>query len=800
MELKKAIEGLKYSIVVVSYNTIAELSICVQSIFRHTKNFELIIVDNASKDGTQGYLKSLAESKDNVKVIFNEENRNFGPANNQGLGFAEGEKIILLNSDTVVTPEWAESMAYVMDNNPKTAIVGPVSNCSNGRQGIGDQFSDQNAELFSNQWRNDHQGEVKEVGILYGWCLLVNREFLKDEEYLFDEVFVNSYEDNDLSIRAAFRGWKLLIDYSTFIYHRGQASFQKAWTTDFLEKYMDNGKINQKKYFNKWKNTHPQKLVAIYRIANCDQYLKQSLDQTSKFADEIICLVARSSDKTEEIARSYDKVSVVEVWEERKHPFNEQAERDWLLQAAIKVGADWIISIDGDEVYEDKFVKNVQAYMNPSNPELQGYWCNWRTIWAVEDGVEKFRADGIFGGFQNYRFFKVLPGMEIKENKNIYNHHCGSAPSIPEENLGWLNIRVKHLGYDTHEQRKRKHEFYLKNDPNPIVGDVGNKDYHHLVDRTVQLKTYRENNKLTIMTVCYNEAEHIYQMLENVAPIADEYVIVDTGSTDGTIEEIKRFADMYKKPVNLINKTFPSMKDGHLYNYSEAKNFAKSQCTTEWILNMDCDELFAMHEVTQIFGMIDEEVDAILFKAINYLSPPKGKTPEENEYALSETIRLYRNIPELYYTGLIHESLEDSLGVRRRRGHAQAVISPIPLHHRGYLKKKEVVREKGDRYHEINLEQFKVSGDKDPRPLFNMSAHYLNDGEEIKALECLGQALEIRPNFWRARMKLAYYYLNLGKQYLNDSTQNLDKLYKTPELDNLVKYLNQHQFKAKKTG
>ena len=800
MELMRAKAGLTYSIVIASYNTLADLTLCIQSINRHTKDYEIIVVDNGSTDGSRGYLKDVIKRQKNIKIILNEKNRNFGPANNQGLAIAEGEYFILLNSDTVVTPGWAESMKHVVESKPNVAMVGPVTNSSNGRQCVGEQFKSEDAEIFACDWSNRHKGQYEEAGILYGWCMFVSRKFLQDEEYLFDEQFVNSYEDNDLCLRARLRGFRLYIDYSTFIYHRGQASFQREWNTEFYQKYLKNGRENQLRYFDKWKPKENQKLTAVYRIANCEQYLRESLDQTSKFADEIICLVARSSDSTEQIARSYPKVTLVEVWNEPEHPFNEQAERNWLLQAAIGRGADWIISIDGDEVYEDKLVENVRTYMEPSNPEVMGYWCNWRTIWDKEDGVEKYRYDGIFGGFQNYRFFKVIDGMQINPNRNIYNHHCGSAPFIPTENIAWLNVRVKHLGYDTPEQRKRKHEFYRKADPRPVTADVGNADYHHLIDKNVSLKTYRENNRLTVMTVCHNEADNIYRMLENLSQVADEYVIVDTGSTDGTLDEIEHFRKLYKKPVKVVTKIFDSMKAGRLYNYSEAKNYAKSLCTTEWILNMDCDELFDSREVCSLFAMIDEDVDAILFKVINYLSPPTSSNPLDNDWCPSETIRLYRNIPELYYTGLVHESLEDAMMARTRRGHRRALVSPIPIHHRGYLKSKDKVREKGDRYHEINTEQFKISGDEDPRPLFNMSSHYLNDDMDQEALECLGKALQLRPDFWRARLKLAYYWLNAGKMSLKDAIKHTDPLYMTQELSQLAEFLDKYNFVAKKTG
>ena len=801
MKLKEVKKGLKYSIIIVTYNVINDLSVCVQSIFRHTKDFEIIIVDNGSVDGSSAYVQYLNDKYDNVKCILNKENVNFGPGNNQGLEIAEGERIILLNSDTIVTPMWAESMDHCLAHKENIAMVGPVSNSSNGRQYVQptEDVKNSNAEQFSVDWANRNKGVYLSAGILYGWCMMINRDFLTNQDYLFDDRFTNSYEDNDLCVRATYLGWNMYIDYSTFIFHKGQSTFHSLWKKEFMDKYEENGKKNQKLFLDKWKPKKNQKLIAIYRIANCEKYLAKSLDQTSKFADEIICLFARSQDRTKEIALSYPKVK---VWEEWDCPFDEQKERNWLLQKAIDRGADWVISIDGDEIYEDKFVENVRNYMEVPNPHVLGYWCNWRTIWDVVNGVEKFRADSTFGQFQNYRFFRVLPKMRINENDNIYNHHCGSAPHLPVENLAWLNVRVKHLGYDTPEQRKLKHEFYLKNDPRPVLKDVGTEDYHHLIDTKVELKTYRENNRLTIMTVCLNEEKMIYNMLSNVAIVADEYVILDTGSTDGTLKEIERFAKYSNIPVKVVQKEFEKDEEGFIRNFSEVKNYAKSLCTTEWILNMDCDEFFNPGEVCSIFALIDEDVDGILFNVINYMEAPKGRDYRKEKYSLSETIRLYRNIDELFYSGFVHESLEDSINTRIRNKRGSIVLSPFVIHHKGYLKTKERVNQKTKHYHRLNLKQFEVSGGKDPRPLFNMAMHYANIGDEKKTLECYQASLKLDKDFWRSKQNMAYYYLDKAKSSLNEMREkNQPPQYlRTKPMEDLMTTLNGLEFKAHKVG
>lgn len=794
----------KYSIIIVTFNAIEHTVRCLESVYKHTKDFELIVVDNNSTDGTCGYLREFQNMHPGMRAIFNSYNSNFGPANNQGVRAATGERIVFLNSDTVVTPGWLDRMNEVLEADPKCAIVGPVTCSSNGRQAVPRlerSFGELDRKAL--EWTAANWKKREEAGILYGWCMLVNRDFLDKEPEAFDERFVNSYEDNDLCLRARLKGWRLVIDRSTYIYHHGQGSFIKAMGAGFHTEYMSNGYVNQEKFFEKWEPKENQKLVAVYRIANCEKYVRQSLQRTSEFADEIICLIARSQDSTESIAREFPKVKVVEVWTEPEHPFDEQAERDWLLQKAIERGADWVISIDGDEVYERKFCKVVRRLMKNPNPQVFGYWMNWRTIWDKDkDGRDMFRSDGIFGGFQNYRFFKVLPGMKIERNGNIYNHHCGSAPFIPVENLQWTNVRVLHLGYDTFEQRVRKYNFYRKADPNPVAADVGNADYHHLIDQKVDLKPWIEDNDLSVMTVVKNEEPHVRRMLDNIALIADEIVVVDNGSTDGTVAEVQRFARTTTKEVRILDGShFAKDENGMLMNYAEAKNWGKSQCRGRWILNMDADELFEPQLLSSVWAFTESDVEAFLFNVVNYLEPAVSNRPEENKFSVSETIRLYRNIDELFYSGLVHESLEDSATTRVMNGRARVLMSPVHLHHHGYLKPKDKVREKIDRYAKINERQSEITGGMDPRTHFNLALHHFNEGRLLEMLQCYERCLEIQPGFWRAKQNLAFFHLHQAKKMLNEVSHQMPVLYReNSKVGELVKQLGAYEFLPMKVG
>lgn len=745
----------RVSIVMATHNGLEHTAKCLQSVFEHTKDFELIVVDNGSTDGTVGYLKELMEKMGDVKAIFNDGNRSFAEANNQGIREAGGDYVCLLNNDTVVTPEWMERMILHLKNIPlgNVGIVGPVSSMSNGKQMVGAQDPQ--------RWFEEHKGHWVHVGVIYGWCMLIKREVI-DAIGLLDERFTNSYEDNDLCLRAQLAGYKLAIAYDTYIHHLGQGTIRKLYS---LKDYSDNGEVNRVRFYEKHRENREKKLVAVYRT-NGGFWLEESLRQTSKFADAIVihfCRAPKYKTMTRDqwvasLRKMFPKIVHVEFYD---GIFQEDYERGRLLQIALEMhardDADWCISVDDDEMYEDEFVSRVRELMSPRNPEIFGYWCQWRTIWEKRLGVEYYRMDSTFGRFSNYRLFRLFKGQEILSD-HPEGHHCGSAPILAPENLCWTKMRVKHMGYDTPEQRQKKHEFYEANDHFKTKRDIGNDDYSHLVDLNVQLQKYSPSNRVSLIMMVRDEEEYLRGCLEHIEPLVDEYVIVDTGSVDGTKKIIEDFKKHCQVPVKVFDFPWPD-------NYSIPRNFAKAQATGEWILMMDADERFAVHQLNKIFQTTETDADYAIFQVLNYLEHRTLANPQP-KYTVSEATRLFRNIPEFYYTGILHETLDDSFAVARFRRRLKFERSEVILHHHGYLKEKKRVNEKLDYYAGLNERQIEVTERRDPRPYFNLALHLMNEDKHEEAIGSFQKALKIRPLFWHANQQMAAINMKSAKAFL----------------------------------
>ena len=111
------------SVIIVNWNTCDVLRDCLASVYANTKNiaFEVIVVDNASSDGSVDMIRSEFP---HVKLIANSGNRGFAGANNQAIAVANGRYVLLLNSDTLILDNAIFKTVAFADTHPEAAVVG----------------------------------------------------------------------------------------------------------------------------------------------------------------------------------------------------------------------------------------------------------------------------------------------------------------------------------------------------------------------------------------------------------------------------------------------------------------------------------------------------------------------------------------------------------------------------------------------------------------------------------------------------------------------------------------------------
>jgi GT2 family glycosyltransferase len=217
--------------VVVSWNTREELLAALRSLGTQAEPVAVVVVDNASADGSAA---AVREAFPAATVVANAENVGFGRAANQGLRAAQTPYVLLLNSDAELRPGALAALAAVLDERPDVAIVGPRTRFADGaiqlswgaRPGLLAEWKQrrlvrglESREGGALRHAEALAGREHEPDWLSASCWLARREAL-DAVGLFDEGFFLYWEDVDLCLRLRDAGWRLVFTPTAEVVHR----------------------------------------------------------------------------------------------------------------------------------------------------------------------------------------------------------------------------------------------------------------------------------------------------------------------------------------------------------------------------------------------------------------------------------------------------------------------------------------------------------------------------------------------------------------------------------------------------
>ncbi len=224
---------MKISIVILTWNSQDLLRNCLNSVYSGKtdgESYEIIIVDNGSVDNTQEMLK---RQFDQVKIITNKVNMGISIARNQAMKVATGEKILVLDVDTEVTPGAIASLACQMDQCPDVGIVGAkLTDASDTLQYTARMFPTILSKLLlrrlparisarflaREEYRDWDHSSLRYVGYVIGACQMIRREAMEDVGGYDERIFYGP-EDVDYCLRMWLKGWKVLYNPEAKIYH-----------------------------------------------------------------------------------------------------------------------------------------------------------------------------------------------------------------------------------------------------------------------------------------------------------------------------------------------------------------------------------------------------------------------------------------------------------------------------------------------------------------------------------------------------------------------------------------------------
>lgn len=240
----------KTSIIMLTYNQVEDTKNCVESLIKYTMpEYELIFIDNGSTDETHVYLEQLKGSRDNIRLIFNDSNLGFAKANNQGIRIAEGDYILLLNNDVILTEGWLERLICCAENDPMIGVVGPSTNKAVGQQVVAltVEYEQRDIARAASLLLMKNAGYWSEAHRIIGFCMLIKKEVIEKTGMLDERFGPGGFEDYDFCLRVNQTGYKIVIANDVFVYHMGG----RGYTGNNL----DYDKLRQKNvqiFINKW--------------------------------------------------------------------------------------------------------------------------------------------------------------------------------------------------------------------------------------------------------------------------------------------------------------------------------------------------------------------------------------------------------------------------------------------------------------------------------------------------------------------------------------------------------------------
>lgn len=290
-------------------------------------------------------------------------------------------------------------------------------------------------------------------------------------------------------------------------------------------------------------------------------------------------------------------------------------------------------------------------------------------------------------------------GLKLKIVEDVFILHAGSVTS-----RGVLNKSDEFL-------KQANDEFFRK-----WSQELGTEIVSHRQAFEIALNLPGPN--LTVCTIVKNEFGLLENMIKKTNAFCDDYLIVDTGSADDVVDQLKSLL--------LNNGGVLTYKWDD--NFSKARNFGLGHCRGKWILQLDADELIERRYAAVMRQMLgQDQVDAFRFKIINFREDPFLIAKPKHDIFTS--IRMWRNKPGICYEGMIHETTTESVA----RAGLRVGECPVPILHFAYLKPP------GGRF-----DLMKRASREEPKRSNNhyfLGEEHLRRGELTKAIDCFVNAL-----------------------------------------------------------
>lgn len=703
------------------------LRACIESIEAHMdRPHDVVIVKN--EDTGPKWLKQLVRRKTAVFIDVPPDS-GYAFRCNEGMERASGEYILVIDEDTMLLKDSFSRMLHHLEGTSDRGMVVPLSNHAFGSQRIpgAEHLSPAGLSEYAEDLGKRALFRVAETFETDSFCLLLSRAAVETVGPFDDTIRSAFFVVNDYRLRLLLNDLKAVIaaDSAVFRHHPGNAGkgrdkvFHEMWDT--LSPRTEKGK-------RLWHFVAAKNARDFYRKGLLDKAMN-ALTEGMKISPEKPLVYYCAADILMEEKRWREIVEISEFWPSREkskpeyyellgycaYHLEQSGKAKELARGALGLRTDSPAALNllgllavksgdtGDA--EDLFRRSIAADPSCGDP-------------YVHLGVMKWH-----GGDKEAALDLIERGFALSPEKNdflvTYQSAVDSAgefaraETVISEALA-LFPKNRRLAFSLIGVllRQQKDSAALTRIQDAIIG-FGIED--DILDAAITVREKigedpfpggaKNRGTLSVCMIVKNEEKHIARCLKSLLPVADEIVVVDTGSQDRTPGIAKVFGARIFE--------FPWTND-----FSEARNFSLDKARGDWILVHDADEVISPQDHDKLRKIVHRKPPKAVAYDIttrNYVVEPatEGWTANCGEYSEEETgsgwfpsnkVRLIVNDGRLRFQNPVHELLEPSIrdaGVKKLR-------CDVPVHHYGKMP-SNTPSVKSDLYYELGKRKLESS-------------------------------------------------------------------------------------------
>jgi glycosyltransferase involved in cell wall biosynthesis/Tfp pilus assembly protein PilF len=751
---------------------------CISSINRYTEEpHEIILLDRGAAPKLKKLILKTAKENPRCKVAKIEGKVNFTQSLNIGINQSTGEYLVLLFDDVVVGEDWLSDMRACLHNGKEVGIVGAMSDDASSLQRVeGIPFKSQE-ERTAFRERNRHR-RIRSRN-LDGFCLLFRRDLLS-RIGLFDEIFKwDKHAFDDLCVRAVLEGHHNVIAGNVFVHNGGginrlmsrdKTVFDEKWigldaSTPLAEKVsIANAMETARSQYQK--GAIDDAVLTLIRQAGFSPSEKRLFYQLAeillaehRFQDALDALKGAEAAEAEKDEEYYELLG----YGNEGLGFYEIAEEHADKALAMDGRSANALNLKGILAYRKADLNTAEEFFRRAIEADPGYgdpytnmgmlrWSNGRKEEAVDLFEKGFILWPDIGDIITAYYHAISSLDRYERAETVFREARTAYPENRRILFLLIDILLKQGKFQEAMKEVEKAMVQFGMDEGILAAAME-------IRRRVGAKSIVKGKTTPTLSVCMivkNEERNLAYCLNSLSPVADEMIVVDTGSTDKTKEIAEAFG-------------------AHVYDFewtndfAAARNHSLAQAQGDWILVMDADEVISYQDYDKLKKLISRK-DGITYNLItrNYVNKTAGDgwVCNDNTYLHeqagrgwfpSSKVRLFPNDEKIRFEEPIHELVEYSL-LRMRLGIRE---SGIPVHHYGELDTKKATA-KDAQYYELGIQKMKKSGG-DFRSVWELAVQAAELGKIEESIELWHKVLEFKQREAAAYFNLANHYQTVGK-------------------------------------